>query len=546
MTNTPSKTRSQEVAADISALVRARNPLLWIVTKEEKRAEGFIFQAIKSAAYNIRTWDAGQGVIMGMTGKPINAESQDIDVCLDMIAKAAEKEPATANAQGADRGAWVLRDLPPWLDGLIGIKTVRKIRNLARQLPSTPRLTSQVMIIISPSNKVPPELEGHTTVVDWPIPDRAEVAALLDAAVGSLSDSLKATALPKGARELAIDAAIGLSGEEAQGCYARSLVQYKRIDPVAVAKEKKRVVAREGVLEWIDPLPGGLDAVGGLENLKEWLIQRRVAYSPKAREYGLRAPKGALLVGVAGCGKSMTAKAVSTAWDVPLLRMDLGALKSKFVGDSEANLRKALRVIEAIGRCVVWLDEIEKSLQGATSGSADGGVSADALGAILSWMQDRKGEAFVIATANDVSALPPELMRKGRFDDIWFVDLPNAKERGEVLKASLKANGREKAKIALDKIVAATEDFTGVEIAELVPEAMFAAFADSEREIKTEDLFKAAKSVTKLSETSKEKIGKLREWATGRARPATKTIVRESTRVSAERALEIENEANED
>jgi hypothetical protein len=541
LTEAKKLTKSQEVAADVSALLRARNPLLWIVTKEEKRAEGFLFEAIKAAAYNPRTWDAGQGVVMSIGGKPINAESQDIDVALDMILKAAEKPPVEGTTN--DRGAWILRDLPPWLDGVIGIKTLRKIRNLARMLPGIPRPSSQVIIVVSPSGKVPAELEGHTTVVEWPLPDRAEIAALLDAAVGSLTANLQATALPKAMREPAIDAAVGLSGEEAQSCYARSLVQFKRIDPVVVAKEKKRVVAREGVLEWYDPLPGGLDAVGGLENLKDWLIERKLAYGPKAREYGLRAPKGALLVGIPGCGKTLTAKATATGWDIPLLRIDLGGLKGKYVGESEGKLRLAIRVIETIGRCVLWIDEIEKALAGATQGAADGGVSADALGTILSWMQDRKGEAFVIATANDVTSLPPELMRKGRFDDVWFVDLPNPHERGEVLKTSLKSNGRVKAKIDVAKIAAATDGFTGVEIAELVPDAMFTAFADKEREITTADLLQAAKRVTKLSETSKEKIGKLREWAKGRARPATKPMATRASASSGDRVIDIEEDA---
>ena len=270
-------------------------------------------------------------------------------------------------------------------------------------------------------------------------------------------------------------------------------------------------------------IPGGLDAVGGLDNLKAWLTARRLAYSAKAREYGLPAPKGALLAGVPGCGKSLTAKAIATAWGVPLLRVDLGALKSKFVGESEGNLRKAFRVIEAIGRCVVWFDEIEKALQGASSGSADGGVSADALGAVLSWMQERQGEAFVIATANDVTGLPPELLRKGRFDEIWWIDLPTRQERAAILQTALTAHGRSKHRIDVVAVSDACDGFTGSEIAALVPDALFAAFADGGREITTEDLLTAAKTVTPLSKTAAEKIKALRAWASGRARPATST-----------------------
>jgi SpoVK/Ycf46/Vps4 family AAA+-type ATPase len=287
------------------------------------------------------------------------------------------------------------------------------------------------------------------------------------------------------------------------------------------------------------PLPGGLDAVGGLDNLKAWLESRRLAYSPRARAYGLPPPKGALLVGIPGCGKSLTAKAIATAWGVPLLRVDLGALKSKFVGESEGNLRKAFRVIEAIGRCVVWLDEIEKALQGATSGSADGGVSADALGAILSWMQERSGEAFVIATANDVEGLPPELLRKGRFDDVWYVDLPTEYERELVLTATLRSYGRSTGSIDVRAAARAREGFTGAELAALVPDAMFVAFADSEREITTADLLKAATTVAPLSKTASEKIDRLRQWAKGRARPANSTIVAEIGEQKRTRVLDL-------
>ena len=246
---------------------------------------------------------------------------------------------------------------------------------------------------MSPNADVPAELANHTTVINWPLPDREEIADIIDKLIEDydLTDVVK-----NGQRDAAIDAAVGLTGEEAQACYSRSLVQLKTIDAATVAKEKKRVITREKILEWYDPIPGGLDAVGGLENLKTWLVGRAAAYTAKAREYGLPRPKGTMLVGISGCGKSLTAKSIATAWNCPLIRVDLGALKNELVGRSEANLRKAFAIIEALGFCVVWFDEVEKALQGATSGSADGGVSADAMGAVLTWMQERKSDAFVI------------------------------------------------------------------------------------------------------------------------------------------------------
>lgn len=511
------KTRSQIAALDIVALLRARNPVLWIVTQEEARVESHLAQAIATAGYEPRFWDVAAGVTMSVGGKP-NAEAKDPGTMLEQIANAA----LVTNAAQKKRGVWILRDLPDWLTGPAAASTVRQVRNLARMLPGIPRETAQAMIIITPSGDVPPQLAGHTTVINWPLPDRAEIAGLLDAALSS--NNLPANATTPAIKEAAIDAAIGLSGEEVQACFARSLIQ-KRIDPKMIAQEKKRVVAREGVLEWYDPIPGGLGAVGGLDALKAWLVERNMAWSLKAREYGLPSPKGMMLIGVSGCGKSLTAKAVATAWNMPLLRMDLGALKDKYVGGSERNLRKALDVIAAIGRCVVWLDEIEKALAGATQGAADGGVSSDALGTILSWMQERQGEAFVIATANDVSSLPPELLRKGRFDEIWFVDLPNASERVEVLKAALREHKRDKVKIDHVKVATASEAFTGSEIAALVPDALFTGFADKAREITTADLLKAARAVTPLSKTMSEKITALRSWAKTRARSATSEVV---------------------
>lgn len=506
--------KSTTVAADVNALLRARNPLLWVVTREEARVERYLIEASAAAGYVPRTWDVAQGVA-DLAGKVVtNMGSPDPGETMDTI-------KARAETPGSDRGAWIMRDLPVWIEGAIGANPLRKLRNLARSLPGIARERAQAVIVITPSANVPPELAGHATVIEWPLPDREEIAAILDSAIEALPEDMREKAAPNGQRDAAIDAAVGLSGEEAASCYARSLVSTRRIDPAMVAAEKRRVIARERVLEWFDPLPGGLDAVGGLDLLKAWLVARRDAYTAQAREYGLPAPKGAVLAGIPGCGKSLTAKAIATAWGVPLLRVDLGALKSKFVGESESNLRKAFDVISAIGRCVVWFDEIEKALAGATQGAADGGVSSDALGAILSWMQERQGEAFVIATANDVEGLPPELLRKGRFDEVFWVDLPTTSERSAILSAALRAHRRDPAKVDLTSIAKLTADFTGSEIAALVPDALYAAYSDGAREITTADLATACDTIVPLARSQAEKITRLRTWAEGRARRAS-------------------------
>jgi hypothetical protein len=521
--------KSQAMAADLAALLRARNPLVQINTREEQRVEKYVIEAAFAAGYDVRFWDVAAGVT-GVNGRTDRAlDGADADAVLTAIGE-----------RTGERIVWVMRDLPAWLAPPIGLITLRRLRNLARSLPSKPRDDAQAIIIIAPSGEVQPELSNHATVLQWSLPDREEIEALLDATIESLPDELQAKAV-NGNRDAVIDAAVGLSGEEAQATFARSLVQLRTIDPAVIAQEKKRVIAKGGVLEWFDPLPGGLDAVGGLDNLKAWLVSRSLAYSPEARAYGLPAPKGALLVGVPGCGKSLTAKAIGTAWQVPVIRLDLGALKSKYVGESEGNLRKALAQVEAIGRCVVWIDEIEKALAGATGEAGDGGVSADALGAILSWMQDRQGESFVIATANSAEKLPPELLRKGRFDEVWWVDLPDPDERAAIAAAALRSHGRDakQVKVDLAKVAKATDSFTGAEIAALVPDAMFFAFADKGREISTADLMAAAKAVVPLAKTAAEKISALREFWAGRARPATSAPVVATVKGSDARVLDL-------
>jgi len=526
--------KSQAVAEDVNSLLRAGNPLLWIVSREEQRVEKYLFEAAAAAGFLTRAWDIAAGMtnvdgtpLTDRYGQPIG--SGDPDGALDAIRE-----------RSGERSVWIMRDLPVWLQPPVGAATLRRLRNLVQWLPSQPRDSAQAIIVISPSAEVPAELSNIATVIDWPLPDREEIAALLQATIETLPDELQESVV-NGSRDAAIDAAVGLSGEEAQATFARSLVQLRRIDPAVIAAEKKRVVAKGGVLEWFDPLPGGLDAVGGLDNLKSWLVSRASAYSPAARDYGLPSPKGALLVGVPGCGKSLTAKAIGTAWRVPIIRLDLGALKSKYVGESEGNLRQALSQITAIGRCVVWLDEIEKALEGATSGSADGGVSADALGAILQWMQDRQGEAFVIATANNAEKLPPELLRKGRFDEVWWVDLPNESEREAITAAALRSYKRDADALNIDlaRVADATEQFTGAELAALVPDALFSAFNDNAREITTNDLLDAAKLVVPLARTADDKIKQLREFWLGRARAATSAITSAPSKRKTARAIDL-------
>src|SRR5262245_51769399 len=512
-------TKSRKQADELAALLRARNPLIVIITKEEDRVEPYIFEAAAAAKYLTNTWDVAQG-FADISGKVIGTPDDgynDPGNALNLIRARAKGE------QTGERTVWVFRDALPWLTGLPGAVPQRLLRNLARLLPGVPSARSQAIVLLSAGGDLPPELAAHATVIEWPLPDRDEIGGILDATIKNLPENIRTKALTNGNRDAAIDAAVGLSGEEANACYAKSLVQLGHIDPATVAQEKKRVISRERALEWHDPLPGGLSWVGGLEGVKAWIKTRSVAWSAKARAYGLPKLRGVFLTGISGCGKTLIAKAIAAALGVPLIRWDLNAARSKYVGESEGNIRRSLQTIEATGKCVVLIDEIEKALQGATSGSADGGVAADALGTVLTWMQERSSEAFVIATANDISGLPPELLRKGRFDEVFFVDLPNEVERIAVVEAALRQYKRDPAKVKVDAaaVAAVTDKWTGAEIAQLVPEAMFRAFSDGEREITTEDLIAATEGIVVLSKTAKNKINELRAWGRENARRAS-------------------------
>jgi hypothetical protein len=283
------------------------------------------------------------------------------------------------NRNTSDRRCYILRDIGPWITGLVGASQCRQLRNLLRILPAA---RCDALIAIAPSGDVPAELADMVAVVEWPAPDRDEIAEILNSAIASQPEErdgapYRATLAPNGTREQAIDAAIGLSGEEAATTFAKSIATLKRIDPATIYAEKKRTIARDKILTWLDPLPGGLDSVGGLDVIKAWIKKRSIAYSQAARAYGLLPPKGIFLLGVQGCGKTMIAKAIATALNGPLIKFDPNAGKGKYVGESEANSRQSYSKLESIGRCVVLFDEIEKSMAGAVNGAADGGVSAD-------------------------------------------------------------------------------------------------------------------------------------------------------------------------
>jgi SpoVK/Ycf46/Vps4 family AAA+-type ATPase len=499
-------TASQRKTAEIQAHLKARDPILWVMSTEEARVKQAIIRAALTPGvdYPVIEWDCITGCTSpgGKEAGP-GREAQDASQVFNYIRDSRE------------RNAFIMKDLHKWLDPTI----LRHLRNLAQTLPAFKRSEARAIIILTPPTDVPPELVDHVIVIKWELPDRTELGAIFEDATKNLStDEAKAEATKN--RAAIIEAAVGLSATAAESAFSKSIVTTKKIEPAIIATDKKAIIKAKG-LEVYDADPRGLDALGGNGFLKKWLLLRRLAFSEEARAFGLPPPKGIFLVGVAGCGKSLTAKCIATAFEVPLLRFDPGATQSKWVGDSQQNIREVFNVADTFGSCVLWLDEAEKAFAGATQGAADGGVSSDALGTFLTWMQERKSNVFVIATANDVSKLPPELLRKGRFDELFFVDLPTQREREAIVAVTLKQYKREMGATAVERVARACRGFTGSEIAAVVPEALFTAFADGKRELTSDDLCKVAATVVPLSKTAAEKIEALRDWAKSRARPAS-------------------------
>ena len=384
---------------DIASLIRARASLLWIATTEEARVERYIFETLQPFGYEVLIWDCADGVV-DHTGKeaPPGKTAVNPDKVLQTI-----QASALVGAQDGQMRlvVWIMRDLHRWLSSPV---TVRRLRSVAKAIRAS---LQTIVVIVPPSAELPADLKNEVVVVEWSLPDREEVGALLDASAErvAISKDVRAPAVASairesvrnGRREQLVDAALGMSGEQAAAAFALSLVATKVLDRDSVLREKKRVVAAVSGLSWTDADPRGLDAVGGNEGLKDWLKQRRSAFGPKAREFGLPAPRGVLLLGPPGTGKSLSAKAVSSAWGVPLLRLDLGSAKSKYVGESEGNIRQALKVAATVAPCVLWVDEIEKALGGSTGPQGDGGVASDALGTLLTFLQENDAGCFLLA-----------------------------------------------------------------------------------------------------------------------------------------------------
>ena len=419
-------------------------------------------------------------------------------------------------------------------------QVIRKLRDILPDL----KASRKTVIMLSPSLVLPADMEKEISVLNFDLPDIDE----LDMVLGELEQSIPKENIRLGAsqrREL-LRSALGMTMQEAENAFCRAIVRQKGLDATAVSiihEEKNQIVKKTGVLEFVQT-DLGEDDIGGLENLKKWLVKRNGAWQERAREYGLPAPKGVLITGVPGCGKSLTAKAMSSIWKLPLLKLDMGKIFGGLVGSSEENIRKAIRTAEAVSPSILWIDEIEKGFTGTRSGG-DSGTAARVFGTFLTWMQEKESSVFVIATANDIESLPPELLRKGRFDEIFFVDLPTVKEREKIFQVHLDKRLRSGSIIhkvktdteTLSELAGLTEGFSGAEIEQTVIAGLYEAFFN-DRGLELEDLKKSIRDTVPLSVLQKEQIKALKEWAGNRAVLATAREDREEAAPGSERIMQ--------
>ena len=507
----------------LGGLLKARFPFIYIPTWEEERAT----QMIRDVAHNpdiIKT--VRKVFVWTQTNGWIDESGSQIKSTSDPIAAIGFIQTVNENA------VFIFKDFHVYF----GVKNrptehniVRKLRDIIVTL-KTGAMRKNV-IFISPELLIPDDMQKEISVFEFPLPTVDEIKEKLNEML-SVNAAVE-NRLSEEDKEKLSKAALGLTLQETENAFARAMVESGRIciDSLDIIfDEKNQVIRKTGILEFVKSNLR-LEDIGGLENLKRWLQKRNNTWLDSAKKYNVPAPKGVLITGVPGCGKSLTAKAMSAIWQLPLLNLDMGKIFSGVVGSSEENMRRAIRTAEAVAPSILWIDEIEKGLSGH-AGTGDSGTGSRVFGTFLTWMQDKTAPVFVIATANNISNLPPELLRKGRFDEIFFVDLPTRHERKEIFKVHLRKRltnsevageiliGDEIAPGILDMLADKTEGFVGAEIEQTVISALYEALFKN-RALEIGDLQEVISNTIPLSVTQAEQIKKLRDWANVRAVAAT-------------------------
>jgi hypothetical protein len=504
----------------LKVLINSSTPIVVMETVEEVRAVSLVRQACSELNMAVFEWTIADGLVRcgsGVAASMAAPSSMRTEAAgpktsvynsTDPVQALANMETMTVEA------VFVLKDFHRHMDNPV---IVRRLRDVGQKFSANRR----TLVLTAPSIDMPPELASLVEFFDLPLPDQDRLHEIIKETYTRMSGTHTLTLQldANGVDAMAANLR-GLTEEEADRAISQTLVARLALSPDCVTdvlEAKKALLKRSEMLEFVDATDT-MASVGGLENLKNWLGQRRGSWDDKAREFGLDAPKGVIIMGVQGCGKSLCARAVAGEWKLPLVKFDTAAIYDKYIGETEKRIQKVFKVAEGLAPCVLWIDELEKVFAGSgpDSASADAGVSSRLLASFLSWMQDRKAPVFVAATCNNVSALPPELIRKGRFDELFFVDLPNQAERKQIFAIQLTKRKRKPEDYDLDRIAEAAESFSGAEIESAVQGALYAAFS-RKQELSVEDLLHALETTVPLSVTRAEEIATLRDWAKDRA-----------------------------
>lgn len=484
---------------EFELLLRACYPLIYLPTVEEERVEAEIAACAKNLDRSVYIWD----FVDGYQDNPNNAGY-------------GRRNPLQAlefvEGMGDRALAVILRDFHRFLED---ISVARKLRNLARSLKSRPAN----IVIVAPVVAIPSDLSEVLTVVEFPLPTGAEIQLEMQRLLAGIGQTLSEKRLDEMVR-----AARGLSLERIRRVLTRAIAASGELKPEVaelIVEEKRQSIRQTQILDFY-PTAAKMSDIGGLDNLKDWLLRRGGAFSDRARAYGLPHPRGLLLAGIQGTGKSLTAKAIAHHWHLPLLRLDVGRLFGGLVGESESRTRQAISLAEAISPCVLWIDEIDKAFSGL-DGKGDSGTTSRVFGTFITWLAEKESPVFVVATANNIQALPPEILRKGRFDEVFFVGLPGQQERREIFAVHLgRLRPHHLEDYDLDRLAYETPEFSGAEIEQTLIEAMHIAFSQN-RDFTTDDILEAASQTIPLARTAREEIAALQAWVeAGKARLASR------------------------
>jgi len=508
---------------DFYNMLRCRYPLFYISHNEEKRLIQFLKHFCTVKGYECFLWDSYNGLVSIVSGEEVAGVSEDLKnnplAILDHIigaGRAFEKKKTTVQEKkekGVNGVIFVLLDY---------FNFIQPNPDIERRFVALSNLNTIVTTICTgPYYQATDVIETILPTMQFPFANKKEIRhALYDVVRGAerkIPDISKRT---KKIESELIDSVTGLTLQEAQTAFSKSLVSCHDWDIPYILEEKKQLISKSGMLEYFDK-PVKMDDVGGLKNLISWIKDRKRCFSQEAEDYGLNKPRGLLTIGMPGCGKSLVCKAISSSWKMPLLRLDFGKLFGSLVGDSEKNAREAIRQAEAVAPAILWIDEIEKAISGnSSSGRTDGGTTSRVLSTFLTWMQEKTSPVFVIATANDHQAIPPEFLRAGRFDEIFFVDLPNIEEREEIFEVLLRIRNIDAKKINTPMLAAGSDGYSGAEIEKAIDNAMLAGFMDGARPINSDDIKKAMGEFKSLFEMRKSDFEELREWAANKCRMA--------------------------